>query len=201
MAAVITSLRNRVSKDGKHTAIVLSIKKDGEAQKYTLSEGTYREIGCPLSGDTVSEEELALLSERDRHQRARKSAFRILSYSDNSRSALIGKLVHAGFERALAERVCDEMQAHGYLNEDSQLERAVIKYANDALLGKYKIAARLAAKGYRSSAVFAKISELLERGEIDFSDSFCRLKEKKLPREHTHEDEVKLLYKYGYRKC
>ena len=192
MAATVKSVRTKVSADGKQTAVILSLDLGQKVEKYTLNEGTYREIGCPLTDDTVSEENLALLVARDAHVRARRAALRILSYSDNSRAMLIRKLKHAGFEPRLAERVCDEMTAHGYLNEDSQIERAVIKYANDSLLGKYKITPKLAARGYSASAVYSKISELEERGEISFKDNFSRLKEKKLTEEHTREDEINL---------
>ena len=56
--------------------------------KYEISEGTYREIGSPLSGCYIDEGSLEVIRGEDERRRCLKRALRILEYSDKSKSAL-----------------------------------------------------------------------------------------------------------------
>ena len=200
MNSRLVSVKAKTSRDGKKTALILTVLKDGETKKYTISEGTYRDIGCPLSDDFISSDTLEYLEEKDARSRALSRALKILSYSDNSEATLKRKLVTAGFTRELSEDITREMTARGYINEASQLDRAIISMANRELIGRYRITARLLGRGYPSKAIAERIGALIESGEIDFAQSFERLAEKKLPENYGEEEKTKLLYRYGYRK-
>lgn len=200
MDSCVVSIRSKTSRDGKKTALILTVEKNGERIKYTINEGTYRKIGCPLSGNILSSDDLEYLEERDAHARATARALKILSYADNSEASLKRKLIGAGFGRELSQSVTEEMAAMGYINERDQLDRAIISLANRELLGRYRITARLVGRGYSAKSISERISALSERGDIDFHKSFEQLKSKKLHDAETEEEKIKLLYRYGYRK-
>ena len=54
---IILSVR---SKEGTVPLVVIDGESDGKKTKYTITEGTYREIGCPLSGEVLEDEEAVL---------------------------------------------------------------------------------------------------------------------------------------------
>ena len=149
-------------------------------------------------GDEVSGAVLFEIKADDSLYRATKKALSYLSVSDVSERGLVMKLRRAGFSREVAESVAADMQGHGYINEKRQLERLILREANEKLRGKRVIVPRLIAKGYSQRAVNEVLDELILRGEVSFSENAKRLCDKLLP-DKTSEDEVKkLLYKYGY---
>ena len=194
MGGKILSIRTK----GKTTVLVeLTILLDGEKTKYTINEGTYRKIGCPLSGEIIDGDSFDVLSREDEERRALIKALAILAYADNSKRRLFSKLVTHGFSREIAKSTVEECVRLGYINEEGQLERFILKYC-DELLGPKKIIAKLAARSY-SPAQISKIIKTLEaQGKIDFTQSRERLLAEKLPDGASYEERIKLLYKYGY---
>ncbi len=86
---------------------------------------------------------------------------------------------------------------HGYIKEDDQLRRLVLREANVNLRGPRYIREKLAAKGYSRDSIDAIIDELVESGEIDLVINFDALCDKKGA---VDSDERRALaYKYGFR--
>lgn len=196
MSGKILSIRTK----GKATSLVeLTVICDGEKTKYTISEGTYRKIGCPLSGEIIDGDSFDTLSREDEERRALIKALSILAYADNSQKRLFSKLVNHGFSRDVARSTVEECIRLGYINEDGQLERFILKYCEE-LFGPKKIMAKLATRGYSPSNISNMIRTLEAQGKIDFTETKRRLLSEKLPSDASYEERLKLLFKYGYAK-
>lgn len=194
MNGKILSVRTK----GKTTLLVeLTVLLGAEKLKYAVSEGTYRKIGCPLSDEIIDGDSLDILSREDEERRALIKALAILSYADNSRKKLFSKLVNHGFSREISKSTVEECVRLGYINEEAQLERFILKYYEE-LLGPKKIMAKLASRNYSPASISAAVRALETQGKIDFIQSKRRLVETKLPPDASYEERRKLLYKYGY---
>ena len=197
MATVVKSIRTRKTQGGKSLLISLSIDTADGYKEYTISEGTYREIGCPLSDDIIDEEALSRIAFADELLRARRKALGVLSYGDNSEKNLRLKLLRSGARAAIADEVAREMVSLGYVNDKRQIEDLALKYST-SLFGRRKIVAKLLEKGYAREDVNAALTALSKDGRIDFKKNAALLIEKKLTPPYTREDVKKLLYKNGY---
>ena len=187
---------------GKNTTLVeLSVLLDGECEKtkYTVSEGTYRKIGCPLSGDIIDGDSFDALEKDDGERRALMKALSILAYADNNERKLYTKLINHGFSRNYARFAVEECVRLGYIDEQRQLERLIVKYSGE-LLGPRKIMAKLVSRSYTPQQVSKMIRSLEEQEKIDFSKSKRILLETKLEEDASYEEKRKLLHKYGYIK-
>lgn len=165
---------------------------------YTLSvsESSYFSLGEPTPGAEIGTEELRRLFHEDEVFRAMKKALSILSYADNNRKNLYIKLVRAGFSRDVSSDTVKECVRLGYVNEQKQLMRICLREANTALRGPALILRALVAKGYSAEDIKRALFDLCRSGEIDFSDNFKKLCEKKgasLPAEIS-----RLRYQYGF---
>ena len=187
------------SKEGKTPLIILEIKSGENRRKYTVSEGTYREIGCPLSGDVIDSEALTSISEEDEKRRALLKALNILAYADNNEKTLYRKLTLAGFSRDTASETVRECVSLGYIDESRQIERLILKHYAE-YMGPYKILAKLAARSYKASECSNIMRKLEQTGEIDFDANKKRLLSAKLTQNADFAEKKKILYKYGYIK-
>ena len=169
MTCKILSIR---TKESKSTLVVLLTETDGVRKKYTVSEGTYREIGCPLSGEVIDEDVISVISAEDEHRRALQKALNLLAYADNNEKTLQKKLRLAGFSREATAFATEECVRLGYIDEKRQIERLILKYASD-LSGPNKIIAKLAARSYSTGAVIKIMSELEESGKLNQRE-YCR---------------------------
>lgn len=185
------------AKEGKTPLVIITALTDEKKQRYVISEGTYREIGCPLSGEEIDGERFSILSSEDEKRRALAKSLNVLSYADNNKRALTGKLMRAGFSRDAIEYAVTECVMRGYIDEQRQSERLVMKHYAE-LLGPYKIKAKLTARLYSPALISKTIHALEERGEIDFKENRARLVREKLGEDASYDDKMKLLYKYGY---
>ena len=129
--------------------------------------------------------------------RGKLYALRILSYGDNSVSALKRKLVLKSISSAVASDICREMISLGYINESRQLEKLIENEANVRLSGRRKIFQKLLSKGYGKKEIENALDELISQGIVDFEESKRKLIEKKFP-DATSEELRSLLYKSGY---
>ena len=185
------------AKDAKLPLVIVTVECEGAKTKYTITEGTYRDIGCPLSGEEIDLDTLDTIAREDEERRALAKALSILSYADNNKGQLFAKLKRAGFSREAASGAVKECVMRGYINEERQMEHLVTRYARE-LDGPIKITAKLASRGYSAKAASAAIERLKLSREIDFSESKKALIAKKFP-DGASEDEIKkLLYKHGY---
>lgn len=183
-------------KDSK--LLLLGIVEEGESATYTVNSDTYESIGSLTSGDFVDETSLETIKYNDEYIRAKKKALSILAFADNNRRNLLMKLQRAGYSREIAETVCEEMVALGYINELRQLEIVILNEANGKLRGPMKIIASLSAKGYNSRDIREAMNNLIESGEVDFERNKELLLEKKMTSD-DEEEKKKILYKNGYK--
>lgn len=197
MEGKILSVR---TKEKKSTLIVIEIEADGKSKKYTVSEGTYRKVGCPLSGEIIDGEALFAVERDDEQRRAMAKALSLLSYADNNEKTLYTKLLRAGFGKETAKFATEECVRLGYVDERRQIERIILRSAAE-LIGPYKIITRLLTKGYSRALSFEILEELRQSGEIDFASMRDALLQSKLPEGATPLEKRKLLHRYGYTKC
>lgn len=179
--------------------LLLGIVEEGESATYTVTLETYENIGSLSAGDFIDETALVSIKYADEYIRAKKKALNILAFADNNRRQLTDKLRRAGFSREIAQEICEEMVSLGYVNELRQLEIIVLNEANIKLRGPVKIMAALSAKGYSSRDIRTAISNLTERGELDFKRNAELLLEKKMT-SGDEDEKKKILYKNGYLK-
>ena len=196
MSATVISVR---AKEESRGTVAIRVAEGGEKKLYTVSEGTYREIGCPLSGEEIDASALAAIAEDDGRRRALARALHLLSFADNNEKTLYMKLCRAGFTRDEAKGATEECVRLGYINERRQIEHAIL-CAAARLEGPYKITARLVQRGYAGAEVREAMCELESKGEIDFAAARARLMAEKLPRDADRDTKMKLLHRYGYIK-
>ncbi len=157
----------------------VGIATEGECIGYSLTEAEYMSVGAPVKGVTVDG---ALLDEiicLDERHRALRRALGLLSHSDKNIRAMRARLRECGFGRSAADFATEECVRLGYIDERRQLSLIIPREANRALRGDRYIRAKLCSQGYSPKDVDVIMSELSERGEIDFCSSFSRLAEKK----------------------
>ena len=196
MSGKILSIRTK----GKSvTLIELTVLIGEKKEKYTISEGTYRKIGCPLSGEYIEDDSFDSVFREDEERRAMMKALAILGYADNNERRLYAKLIGHGFSKSAASFAVEECVRLGYIDEKRQLERLILKY-HEELLGPGKIAAKLAAKSYSSSEISKMMRKLEDEEKLDFQKTRKLLLDTKLKEGATYEETRKLLYKYGYIK-
>ena len=186
------------AKEGKAPLVIITALENDKRKKYVISEGTYREIGCPLSGENISEDSLAKISEQDCERRAMAKALTVLAYADNSEARLYTKLRAAGFSQRVANLTKEECIRLGYIDERRQIER-IITRSYEEHLGPYKIMYKLCSLGYARSNASLILREMQNDGRIDFKAASVQLVSS-LPEDATLSDKQKLLKKYGYIK-
>ena len=128
--------------------------------------------------------------------RACKFALSSLSHSDSSKNALYNKLILRGFDKETASFALDYVLSFGYINEEGQIEKIATELCTRKCFGKRKIVARLLSKGYPRDLIFKTLSRLTESGELDFFAARERLLSKYDGL--SHEEQMKILYKYGF---
>ena len=133
----------------------------------------------------------------DLEYRARKKALDLLSIADNNKKSLKMKLLRAGFDKELAEKVTEEMSARGYINEDRQLKRLILSEAGKKR-GPKRILSFLSSKGYSIDAIKKNIASLTDSGELDFSKIKEELILSAKEKGQSNDDIKKLLYKQGF---
>lgn len=184
------------SKSGN--SVKIEVKVGSENKIFTVSDGTYREIGCPLSDEVIDTDTLVAVEKESRRLKALQKALRILSFADNNRKNLQRKLIAAGFTKEESDYALGECLKKGFIDEDRQLLRLIEKMANSDRIGPYKISAKLAAKGYSPFDIRRIMTFLSESGDIDFKKNANALFEKLRP--ESYDEKQKILYKYGYKR-
>lgn len=175
---------------------LITLIEDGKKNQYEISEGTYREIGSPLSGYFMDCGAYEVMRDEDERRRAMKRALRILECADKSKSALRLKLLSLGFSKEISSDTVEECVRLGYIDEGRTAERIVISLATRDLLGPKRIYAKLASRGYGSAVISRTISNLTQSGELDFDEVRQALILKKQPKDD--EEKRAILFKHGF---
>ena len=178
--------------------LVLGITDGDNKHIYTVSDSVYVEIGTPSRGEEIDGGVFESICYADECYRATATALRLLSYSDNNERTLIAKLLSRGIGKEAAQSAVNEMVRLGYIDEQRQLERLVLREANESLVGPKKLIPKLISKGYSRSDINSVIERLSDSGELDFDENRARLIEKNTARGATDEQIKKILFKKGY---
>ena len=179
--------------------LVLGIAENGKKKSYTVSKSVYAELGSPERSSDIDSEQAEIIAGEDERFRALRKALSLLSYSDNSERELGVKLRRAGFSRECAELAVHKVKSLGYVNEEKQIERAVLNEANLKLSGPMKIIPKLVAKGYSSELIRSVMIRLSDEGKIDFDDNKRRIREEYFSDSENTVEYKKFLYKKGYK--
>lgn len=134
--------------------------------------------------------------DNETRDRAYKFALSSLSHSDSSKNALYNKLLLRGFDKETAKAALDYVLSFGYINEEGQIEKIATELCTRKCFGKRKIVSRLLSKGYPRDLIFKTIFRLTESGELDFLSARERLLSKYDGL--SYEEQMKILYKYGF---
>ena len=179
--------------EGKRVLIALG---DREAeQRYSVSVSLYEELGHPTVGDELDGEAIRAIVLDDEKYRAMKKALSLLGYSDKNQKTLFLRLKSAGFSTEASSDTVRQCVALGYIDEQRQLQRLIMKEAS-LLRGPRLIASKLAAKGYGASSVRSAMDKLCQNGELDFSSNLSRLYRRLDAR--SDEERRAVRYKYGF---
>ncbi len=156
-------------------------KDKQDEEKLSLSFEDYRACGIFSVGEELTEETVNRLRHGERRLTAVKKALRILAASDNSQLSLYKKLRQRGTEHLDAIYAVRQMVSSGYLCENEQLPRLILRYAEEKLFGRARILHELKEKGYRREDILLAIDSLTEAGALDFNLIKEKLYEKKIP--------------------
>ncbi len=163
---------------------------------YSIPASAYDLMGFVVNGE-ISEDELATVVALDSEYRAIKKALFLLSFSDKNKKELYIRLVREGHSRENAKKAVEYCLSNGYIKEEAQLERLILREANINLRGPRYIREKLMGKGYSRDDIDSVMYSLVELGEIDFViifDTLCDKKGVSDPAERRV-----LAYKYGFR--
>lgn len=161
---------------------------------FEITDDDYAEIGSPVGGDTVYDEDFYTLARITMDRDAVDSALRIVAVSDNSIAGLMRKLLDRGYPTESAERAAYEMKRLGYINEPEQISRLVEYYVNTRKTGKKKLLAAITAKGYPPDVTNRIIQSAIDDGTIDFD----ALRDELTAGITDPTEKRKILYRHGF---
>ena len=165
-----------------------------EKQRYNISGSLCLSLGLSR-GDELDEATVEMLEEDNARYTCMRCALSYLAYADNNKRTLYMKLLRRGYDRRIIADTIDECLRLGYINEDDQIERAILKEA-EKLYGRAYIFRKLTSKGYSASMVNHAFDKLIDDGDLDFGANLKTLLYKKGC--ETEEERKKLMHKYGY---
>lgn len=166
---------------------------------FCLGAAAYEALGAPAAGTAVEDETLAALAEAEGEVRAVSRAESLLAYGDNSANGLCRKLRRRGYSQQSAEAAVGRMLQKGYIREEEQAYRLVLRDANSKLWGPRRILGDLLQKGYPAALSRSAIAQAQENGDVDFAACRQALLLKKFKGEPPDPAaKRRTLYQYGY---
>lgn len=194
MKATLKSIR--FAENG--STVCLRVQTEEGICPYRITARDYEALGTPDAGTPLDDGALAAIGEAAGTCAARTRALRMLAYGDNSEKGLLRKLRARGTDPDAAAAAVREMRDRGYIREDEQAYRLVLREAKNKLRGPRRILAELVSRGYSAATARAAISRAEEEGEVDFDEIAARLVEQKLGPDPGREEEAALLWKQGF---
>ena len=182
--------------------VELSSGEHFERNKFTVSAEMFFELGFSVNFGGEKElsrekyEEITALAER---HAAVKRGLSILSFGDNTKKGLAGKLRTKGFSRTAAEEAAEYLASAGYINEAESAKLLARDMAEKKLYGAKRIAAALFEKGFSREAINAAADEV----ELDFAE-ICRKRIEKMggrelfSAKETKQKALAALMRYGF---
>lgn len=161
-------------------SVRLSAGGNEDIQKLAVSSKMLFDIGNIGVGSlpyTLTREQFDSLEYSARLWEAVKKGLDLLSYGDNTKSALIIKLRSRGFDKYTAEDAAEYICDLGYIDERGIMERAVEQLANVKLYGKSRIKNELYKKGISREIISEYLPDVLD--SVDFEANLCKLVRRK----------------------
>lgn len=154
----------------------------------------WAELGCGV-GDYIDEDTIGDIDICAMVAGAAMHACRLLGYSDSSVRALTDKLRQRGYERDVARRAAEALEAAGYINEKDQIDRRGRMLSERKLHGLRRVVNELYAAGYKRE----NIRDWADGCDIDFGEICARAIAKRggIP---ADADEKRKLISYLYRR-
>ncbi len=181
LSIVITAIEARRS--GDEAVLTVEISSGGEhteIRKLSVASKMLFEIGNIGMGSipyALTPEQFDTLEYDASLWEAVKKGLDILSYGDNTKSALCVKLRQRGFGRFISEDAAEYIAELGYINEVQILERTVEQLADVKLYGPSRIKNEIYKKGISREIVAEHLEDCLEK--IDFEENLLKLVRKK----------------------
>lgn len=187
-----------VLKSAAGVSVKAEVNEDGERRvcEYLISEESWKSLGFSEGSELTPGETDALEAEAE-FCRAAARTLKILSYSAQSKTALVRKLCKYGFDKDIAVRAADDAELRGDLNESRQAEHLADYYLRHKYWGKKRIAAELMSRGYCKDAIVFALSSV---EEDRYTENLTRLVESKPAPEDCYERDkyISSLSRMGY---
>ena len=180
ISIVITAIEARRSGDEAVLTVEINGGEHEEVRKLTVASKMLFEIGNIGMGSIPYEltaEQFDMLEYDASLWEAVKKGLDILSYGDNTKSALTVKLRQRGFGKFISEDAAEYIAELGYINEVQILERSVEQLASVKLYGPSRIKNEIFKKGVSREVMSEHLEDFLER--IDFEENLLKLVRKK----------------------
>lgn len=187
----------RVRRRGGRVTLTLSFAAPaGERTgQYRVSEEEYAALGSPEEGARLSEEEHLPFTEQEDMRAAYERALRILSFGDNTATALCRKLSARGFTREQAEAAVARVMAEGYIREEDMLLRQFEIFAAKGW-GPRKYGPWLLQKGFSRERIAAAARRAEQEGIYSVGEVRAALLARYADRDQEEQQEI--LKKYGF---
>lgn len=189
---------------GEETELYVEISsgENFERNKFTVSAEMFFELGFSANFSGEKElprekyDEITALAQR---HAAVKRGLAILSFGDNTKKGLAGKLRTKGFSREASEEAAEYLASAGYINEAESAKLLARDMAEKKLYGARRIAAALFEKGFCREAIDAAAEEV----DVDFAEICAKRIAKMGGRElfaskETKQKAVAALLRYGF---
>ncbi len=161
MRAKVTRVTGR--RDGITLTLSFSAPAGERTGRYRLTEADYEALGSPSEGAWLSEEEHLPFTEEKDTRAAYERAIRILSFGDNTATALCRKLSARGFTRDEVEAAVARVLSEGYIREEDMLLRQFAVFASKCW-GPRKYGPWLSQKGFSRDRVAAAAARAEREG-------------------------------------
>lgn len=186
--------------DSVRIKVEITSNDNVDKRQFLISSEQYYELGM-LRPCIISEDIFDKISEMSEIYSCIRKGSELLSYAVSNKSTLVRKLRVRGYSNENAALAVEYLSDKGYIDEVSQAEKLILRYAQKNLYGKRRIAAELFSKGYSKETVneaFENVSS-----DIDFDDNKKKLVKIKFAGQDISDFSVKqkvysLLKRYGY---
>ncbi len=207
MAVSITITQLVPRRMGEEVELTVKLSDGGgheETRKLVLSSKMLFEIGN-IGGERLpyelTPEQFDTLEYDAKLWEAIKKGLDLLSYGDNTKSALTTKLRSRGFDKYISADAAEYLAALGYIDERRILERVVEQLANIKLYGKSRIKSELYKKGISREVLTEHLGRCFD--EIDFEENLMKLVKRKCDFEALSDRKYResfyaAMYRLGY---
>ncbi len=177
---------------------LVTLRFDGarpRSHTYRVTVAEYEAAGSPEEGAVLSDEETAVLTEREDTRLAYERALKILAAGDNTAVGLLRKLRERGFSATVSETAVRQAKQNGYIKEEEMLLRQLAIYAK-RMWGPRKFLPALLQKGFSREEIENAMRKAAAEEIYDREAVKAALLSEYSP--STSAETKALLYKFGF---